>query len=64
MLSKEAKQIREFWKPSGELNRANERHLRKALHQANIEEHSISYFLYLPAYKSDHKKIAKLLKLK
>jgi hypothetical protein len=29
---------------------------------ANIEEHSISYFLYLPTYKDDHKKIVKALK--
>jgi hypothetical protein len=62
MLSNEGRKIREFWKPNNKLNRTNERHLRKALQAANIEEHSISYFLYLPAYKDDHKKILKILK--
>lgn len=62
MLSNDGKKIRGFWKPKGKLNRVNERHLRKAMKVANIEEHSISYFLYLPTYKGDHKKIVKALK--
>jgi hypothetical protein len=62
MLSNEGRKIRDFWKPQGKLNRTNERHIRKALKVANIEEHSISYFLYLATYKADHKKILKLLK--
>lgn len=62
MLSNAGRKIREFWKPKGKLNRANERLIRKALQGANIEEHSISYFLYLPAYQDDHKQILKALK--
>jgi hypothetical protein len=62
MLTDEGKKIRDFWKPKNVLNRTNERHIRNALKKANIEEHSISYFLYLPAYKSDHKKVLKILK--
>jgi hypothetical protein len=63
VLSNEGKKIREFWKPENEVNRTNERHVRKALKAVDIEEHSISYFLYLPAYKVHHKKVAKALKL-
>jgi hypothetical protein len=62
MLSNEATKIRKFWKPKNKLNRTNERHIRNAMKAANIEEHSISYFLYLPAYKADHKKVLKVLK--
>jgi hypothetical protein len=63
MISKDAERIRGYWKPDNEVNRTNERRIRKALHDANIEEHSISYFLYLSAYKKDHKKILKALKI-
>jgi hypothetical protein len=63
MISKDADKIRDYWKPDNQVNRTNERRIRKALHDANIEEHSISYFLYLSAYKKDHKKILKALKI-
>jgi hypothetical protein len=64
MASNEGKKIRDFWKPKNEISRVNERHIRKALKTADIEEHSISYFLYLPEYKPHHNKVLKALKLK
>jgi hypothetical protein len=63
VLSNEAKKIREFWKPGNEINRGNEKHIRKALKTAGIEESSISYFLYHPVHKDGHKKILEILKL-
>lgn len=64
MSSTEAKKIRDFWKPKGEVNRVNERYLRKAMKAADIEEQSISYFIHLPQYKNHYKKVLKAIKSK
>jgi hypothetical protein len=64
MASNEGEKIRDFWKPKNEINRINERHIRKAMKTADCEEHSISFFLYHPVYKPHRNKVLKALKLK
>jgi hypothetical protein len=62
MLSKEASEIREFWMPKNKINRVNERYIRKAMRASEVEEHSISYFLYISGYDKQHKNVLAALK--
>jgi len=62
-FSSDAKKIRDYWKPSGEIDIAHRNRIKKAMKDGGVREASIPAFLYHNKYRSKRAAVARLLEL-